>query len=129
MRCDATGGLRLESRAGSSWIGPDPQVIWATERKDPRWNRFDAASHRSSTGGGRWRSWSLPESWLLHYKDDLTFHVKPMNFKHTGVFPGAGSQLGTTSGRRWRGAGRPVRVLNLFAYSGGGLPWRLPPGG
>ena len=72
---------------GSSWFGRTPQVIWATERKDPRWNRFDAKYHRSSTGGGRWEIRSLPESWLLHYKDDLTFHVKPMNFKHTGVFP------------------------------------------
>ena len=84
---DATQGLRLESWAGKLLVRPDPQVIWATERKDPRWNRFDAKYHRSSTGGGRWEIRSLPESWLLHYKDDLTFHVKPMNFKHTGVFP------------------------------------------
>ena len=115
---DATQGLRLESWAGKLLVRPDPQVIWATERKDPRWNRFDAKYHRSSTGGGRWEIRSLPESWLLHYKDDLTFHVKPMNFKHTGVFPEQAANWDYIR-EKVEGAGRPVRVLNLFAYSGG----------
>ena len=115
---DATQGLRLESWAGKLLVRPDPQVIWATERKDPRWNRFDAKYHRSSTGGGRWEIRSLPESWLLHYKDDLTFHVKPMNFKHTGVFPEQAANWDFMM-ERIRNAGRPVRVLNLFAYTGG----------
>ena len=115
---DATQGLRLESWAGKLLVRPDPQVIWATERKDPRWNRFDAKYHRSSTGGGRWEIRSLPESWLLHYKDDLTFHVKPMNFKHTGVFPEQAANWDYIR-EKVEGAGRPVRVLNLLAYSGG----------
>ena len=115
---DATQGLRLESWAGKLLVRPDPQVIWATERKDPRWNRFDAKSHRSPTGGGRWEIRSLPESWLLHYKDDLTFHVKPMNFKHTGVFPEQAANWDYIR-EKVEGAGRPVRVLNLFAYTGG----------
>ena len=115
---DATQGLRLESWAGKLLVRPDPQVIWATERKDPRWNRFDAKYHRSSTGGGRWEIRSLPESWLLHYKDDLTFHVKPMNFKHTGVFPEQAANWDYIR-EKVEGAGRPIRVLNLFAYSGG----------
>ena len=115
---DATEGFRLESWAGKLLVRPDPQVIWATERADPRWSRFDAKYHRSSTGGGRWEIRNLPESWLLHYADWLTFHVKPMNFKHTGVFPEQAANWDYIR-RKVEGAGRPVRVLNLFAYSGG----------
>ena len=115
---DATEGFRLESWAGKLLVRPAPQVIWATERADPRWSRFDAKYHRSSTGGGRWEIRNLPESWLLHYADWLTFHVKPMNFKHTGVFPEQAANWDYIR-RKVEGAGRPVRVLNLFAYSGG----------
>ena len=84
---DATDGFRLESWCGKILVRPDPQVIWTTPQADPRWKRFDAKYLRSNTGGGRWDIRSLPESWLLRYKDYLTFNVKPMNFKHTGVFP------------------------------------------
>ena len=115
---DATEGFRLESWAGKLLVRPDPQVIWATERADPRWDRFDAKYHRSSTGGGRWELRNLPESWLLHYKEYLTFHVKPMNFKHTGVFPEQAANWDYIR-EKVAQAGRPVRVLNLFAYSGG----------
>lgn len=115
---DATQGDRLESWCGKILVRPDPQVIWATERKDPRWSRFDARYLRSNTGGGRWDIRSLPESWLLHYKDYLTFHVKPMNFKHTGVFPEQAANWDYIR-EKVRAAGRPVRILNLFAYSGG----------
>ncbi len=115
---DATQGDRLESWCGKILVRPDPQVIWATERKDPRWSRFDARYLRSNTGGGRWDIRSLPESWLLHYKDYLTFHVKPMNFKHTGVFPEQAANWDYIR-EKVRAAGRSVRILNLFAYSGG----------
>ena len=115
---DATEGFRLESWAGKLLVRPDPQVIWATERADPRWDRFDAKYHRSSTGGGRWELRNLPESWLLHYKEYLTFHVKPMNFKHTGVFPEQAANWDFMM-ETIRRAGRPIRVLNLFAYTGG----------
>lgn len=116
---DATQGLRLESWAGKLLVRPDPQVIWATERKDPRWNRFDAKYHRSSTGGGRWEIRSLPESWLLHYKDDLTFHVKPMNFKHTGVFPEQAANwekrhVFFSSGKTFL---KPTESRQLFAFN------------
>ena len=84
---DCSNGEKLERWGNYLLVRPDPQVIWATERADPRWSRFDAKYHRSSTGGGRWEIRNLPESWLLHYADWLTFHVKTMNFKHTGVFP------------------------------------------
>ena len=114
---DTSKGEKLERWGKYLLVRPDPQVIWATERKDPRWNRFDAKYHRSSTGGGRWEIRSLPESWLLHYKDDLTFHVKPMNFKHTGLFPEQAVNWDFAR-QKIRSAGRPINVLNLFAYTG-----------
>ncbi len=115
---DATDGYRLESWCGKILVRPDPQVIWQTPQADPRWKRFDAKYLRSNTGGGHWDIRSLPESWKLHYKDYLTFNVKPMNFKHTGVFPEQAANWDYIRDK-CRSAGRPVRVLNLFAYSGG----------
>ena len=66
---------------------PDPQVIWNTPHSAKEWKRYDARYVRSNTGGGHWTDPKLPERWQLRYKDYLTFNVKPMNFKHTGVFP------------------------------------------
>lgn len=115
---DATDGYRLESWDGKILVRPDPQVIWATPQVDPRWKKFDAKYLRSNTGGGRWDIRSLPNSWLLRYKDYLTFNVKPMNFKHTGVFPEQAANWDYIR-EKCLTAGRPVRVLNMFAYSGG----------
>lgn len=115
---DATDGYRLESWCGKILVRPDPQVIWYTDRADARWNRYDAKYLRSNTGGGHWDIRHLPESWQLHYKDYLTFNVKPMNFKHTGVFPEQAANWDYIRDKV-RNAGRPVKVLNLFAYSGG----------
>ena len=115
---DTSGGCRLESWAGKILVRPDPQVIWDTPRQDPRWNRFDARYLRSETGGGRWDIRHLPESWTLQYGNWLTFRVKPMNFKHTGVFPEQAANWDYIR-QKVSQAGRPVRVLNLFAYSGG----------
>ena len=96
---------------------PDPQVIWFTAKDDRRWREFDARYARSSTGGGQWSRNRLPERWQIHYRE-LTFNVKPMNFKHTGVFPEQAANWDFID-RTIRSAGRPVSVLNLFAYTGG----------
>ena len=84
---DTTDGERLERWGKYILVGPDPQVIWNTPHVDPNWKNYDARYLRSNTGGGRWTDHDLPERWQIRYKDYLTFNVKPMNFKHTGVFP------------------------------------------
>ena len=113
---DASGGEKLERWDSHILLRPDPQAIWLTPRTDPRWNRPDASYRRSSTGGGAWDKGRLPASWPIRY-NDLTFQVKPMNFKHTGLFPEQASNWDWARSVI-RGAGRPVRVLNLFAYTG-----------
>jgi len=115
---DASGGERLERWGSHILVRPDPQVIWDTPRRQPQWKHYDARYVRSNTGGGHWTENTLPERWQIRYKDYLTFNVKPMNFKHTGVFP---EQAANWDFIREKAAcaGRPVRVLNLFAYSGG----------
>lgn len=114
---DVSGGEKLERWGRYSLVRPDPQVIWNTEKRDPRWERYDARYLRSDSGGGHWLRRRLPERWQVAYRD-LTFHVKPMNFKHTGVFPEQAVNWDFID-RQIRGAGRPLRVLNLFAYTGG----------
>ena len=84
---DASGGERLERWGKFILVRPDPQVIWNTPKTAPQWKRYDARYVRANTGGGHWTDNKLPERWQIHYKDYLTFNVKPMNFKHTGVFP------------------------------------------
>ena len=84
---DTSGGERLERWGKFILVRPDPQVIWNTPKTAPQWKRYDARYVRSNTGGGHWTDNKLPERWQIHYKDYLTFNVKPMNFKHTGVFP------------------------------------------
>ncbi len=117
---DATDGERLERWGDHILVRPDPQVIWNTPRNASEWKYYDARYVRSNTGGGRWTDHTLPDRWQIKYKDYLTFNVKPMNFKHTGVFP---EQAANWDFIREKVAGaaahRPVRVLNLFAYSGG----------
>lgn len=115
---DATEGERLERWGKYFLVRPDPQVVWATPHSAPEWKKWDARYVRSNTGGGHWTDNTLPERWQIHYKDYLTFNVKPMNFKHTGVFPEQAANWDFIMSRV-EGAGRPTRVLNLFAYSGG----------
>ena len=114
---DTSDGERLERWGKYILVRPDPQVIWNTEKTDPRWRKYDARYLRSNTGGGHWTEHHLPERWQVHYKDFLTFNVKPMNFKHTGVFPEQAANWDFIR-EKCASAGRPVRVLNLFAYSG-----------
>ena len=115
---DATGGERLERWGDHILVRPDPQVIWNTPKTAFEWKRYDARYVRSNTGGGRWTDHDLPDRWQIKYKDYLTFNVKPMNFKHTGVFPEQAANWDFIR-EKVSFAGRPVRVLNLFAYSGG----------
>ena len=113
---DASGGEKLERWGSHVLLRPDPQAIWTTPRTDPRWLRPDAAYHRSSSGGGAWEKNSLPASWKIRY-GGLMFQVRPMNFKHTGLFPEQASNWDWAM-EKIRSAGRPIRVLNLFAYTG-----------
>ncbi len=114
---DASSGEKLEVWGKYSLVRPDPQVIWKTEKKDPLWTRADASYKRSRSGGGAWNENRLPESWNIRYKD-LTFLIKPTGFKHTGLFP---EQAVNWDWFRTliEKAGRPIKVLNLFAYTGG----------
>ena len=114
---DASGGEKLERWGKYILVRPDPQVIWSTPREHPAWKRYDARYARSASGGGHWSEHHLPEHWQVRYKA-LTFNVKPMNFKHTGIFPEQAANWDYIDARI-RGAGRPVQVLNLFAYTGG----------
>lgn len=114
---DTSDGEKLERWGRYFLVRPDPQVIWSTPRKNPHWKHYDARYARSSSGGGQWSQHSLPEHWSIRYRD-LTFHVKPMNFKHTGIFPEQAVNWDFID-RKIRSAGRPVSVLNLFAYTGG----------
>ena len=92
-------------------------MIWSTPRTDPHWKTCDARYARSSTGGGHWSDHRLPDHWAMHY-GDLTFLVKPMNFKHTGIFPEQAVNWDFITSTI-RAAGRPIQALNLFAYTGG----------
>ena len=114
---DCSDGEKLERWGKYLLVRPDPQVIWSTPRTDPRWRRYDARYARSSSGGGHWSEHRLPEHWAVRY-GELRFLVKPMNFKHTGIFPEQAVNWDFIT-ETVRGAGRPVRVLNLFAYTGG----------
>ena len=114
---DTSSGEKLEMWGKYSLVRPDPQVIWKTDKKHPLWTRADASYKRSRSGGGAWNENRLPESWNIKYKD-LTFLIKPTGFKHTGLFP--------EQAVNWdwfrsliENAARPVKVLNLFAYTGG----------
>lgn len=114
---DATDGERLERFGDVLLIRPDPQIIWHTPRKDPRWESANARYLRSKTGGGHWEMHrKTPECWQIGY-GDLRFNLKPMGFKHTGIFPEQAVNWDLMAGMI-RKADRPIRVLNLFGYTG-----------
>ena len=114
---DASDGERLELWGKYSLIRPDPQVIWRGVRRHKLWSHADAGYHRSRSGGGAWSENRLPERWTISY-GDLRFVIKPMGFKHTGLFPEQATNWDWFS-ELIRTAGRPIKVLNLFAYTGG----------
>ena len=113
---DCSRGEKLERWGRYTVVRPDPQAIWDTPRSDRRWQRCDGRYTRSSSGGGSWDRGSLPASWQISY-GELTFNVKPMSFKHTGLFPEQAANWDYIM-RKIRSAGRPISVLNLFAYTG-----------
>ena len=114
---DTSDGERLERWGKYILVRPDPQVIWKETKKHPLWKKADATYHRSSAGGGGWRGNRLPEHWQIGYRG-LTFLIRPMGFKHTALFPEQAANWDWFS-EKIKTAGRPVRVLNLFAYTGG----------
>ncbi|MGN0548159.1 MAG: class I SAM-dependent methyltransferase [Acutalibacteraceae bacterium] len=115
---DCSDGERLERWGDVILIRPDPQVIWKTPKKHPMWKNANARYLRSSTGGGHWEILrKTPDSWRIRYKE-LSLNVKTMGFKHTGIFPEQAVNWDYTA-EIIKKAGRPVRVLNLFSYTGG----------
>ena len=114
---DTGSGEKLERWGSWLLVRPDPQVIWDTPRSDPRWQSPHGHYHRSSRGGGEWEFFGLPQQWSVRYRG-LTFQLKPFSFKHTGLFPEQAVNWDWFS-EKIRTAGRPVKVLNLFAYTGG----------
>ena len=114
---DTSDGEKLERWGKYYLVRPDPQVIWFTPKEDRRWLDFDARYARSNSGGGQWSRNRLPERWQIRYRE-LTFNVKPMNFKHTGVFPEQAANWDFIDAQI-RSAERRINVLNLFAYTGG----------
>ena len=114
---DTSGGEKLERWGKYLLVRPDPQVIWNTPHEHPGWKKKNGHYHRSSKGGGEWEFINLPDEWSISYKE-LTFHFKPFSFKHTGLFPEQAVNWDWFSDLIAH-AGRPVKVLNLFAYTGG----------
>jgi len=114
---DTSDGDKLERWGGYTLVRPDPQVIWKTEKKNKLWRTADASYTRSRSGGGSWSENRLPESWNINY-GALRFLIKPMGFKHTGLFPEQAANWDWFSDLI-KNAGRPIKVLNLFAYTGG----------
>jgi len=114
---DCSLGEKLENWAGYTLIRPDPQVIWDTDKNLKEWKRPSAHYHRSNRGGGEWEFFNLPEQWNIHYRD-LTFNLKPFSFKHTGLFPEQAVNWDWFSDIISK-SNRKLKVLNLFAYTGG----------
>lgn len=114
---DTSSGEKLERWGDYLLVRPDPQVIWNTDKKHYGWKKFNGHYHRSNKGGGEWEFKNLPEEWSINYKE-LTFNLKPFSFKHTGLFPEQAANWDWFSSLI-KEANRPIKVLNLFAYTGG----------
>ena len=115
---DCADGEKLERWGDVILRRPDPQVIWK-EKSDPSlWKKADAHYHRSRSGGGEWEYFKkLPDGWQISYRN-LTFNVKPTGFKHTGLFPEQAANWDFID-EKIKSANREIKVLNLFAYTGG----------
>ena len=114
---DTSSGEKLERWGKYILVRPDPQVIWNTPKDVPGWKKMNGHYHRSTKGGGDWEFFDLPKQWSIDY-GSLTFNLKPFSLKHTGLFPEQATNW-DWFGEKIRKAGRPVKVLNLFAYTGG----------
>ena len=119
---DTSCGEKLERWGRYILLRPDPQVIWDTPKKEKAWKKLNGHYHRSAKGGGEWEFFDLPNEWSIHYDlpigKQLTFNLKPFSFKHTGLFPEQATNWDWFS-KKIKEAKRPVKVLNLFAYTGG----------
>lgn len=142
---DTSKGEKLERWGKYRLVRPDPQVIWDTKKDNNEWRRKNGHYHRSKKGGGEWEFFNLPEEWQIHYPlfnskeakeflnsednisspivNELTFNLKPFSFKHTGLFPEQATNWDWFSKlilkRRAKSPNRDIKVLNLFAYTGG----------
>ncbi|MBQ1721328.1 MAG: class I SAM-dependent methyltransferase [Lachnospiraceae bacterium] len=121
---DTSDGEKLERWGKYQLVRPDPQVIWNTPHNHAAWKKLNAHYHRSSKGGGEWEFFDLPEQWTIDYETSvgakLTFNLKPFAFKHTGVFPEQATNWDWFSSIiKKESKKRPIKVLNLFAYTGG----------
>lgn len=114
---DCSQGEKLERWGDYILVRPDPQVIWNTKKANKGWKKMNGHYHRSSKGGGEWEFFDLPQQWTINYKE-LTFNLKPFSFKHTGLFPEQATNWDWFSSIIKK-ADKPVKVLNLFAYTGG----------
>lgn len=114
---DTCSGEKLERWGDYILVRPDPQVIWSGAKSDKRWKNMNGHYHRSKAGGGEWEFLNLPQEWQISYRS-LTFNLKPFSFKHTGLFPEQATNWDWFS-ELIRDAKRPIKVLNLFAYTGG----------
>ena len=118
---DTSDGEKLERWGDYLLVRPDPQVIWSTPKTHKGWKKMNGHYHRSSKGGGEWKFFDLPQQWSINYKD-LTFNLKPFSFKHTGLFPEQAVNwdwFGDKIREEIKKTNRPIKVLNLFAYTGG----------
>ena len=119
---DTSSGEKLERWGDYILLRPDPQVIWNTKREHPLYKKLNGHYHRSTKGGGEWEFFDLPTEWSINYKD-LTFNLKPFSFKHTGLFPEQATNWDWFSSiikrEKARNQEREIKVLNLFAYTGG----------
>ncbi|MBD5470823.1 MAG: SAM-dependent methyltransferase [Lachnospiraceae bacterium] len=124
---DTSSGEKLERWGNYILVRPDPQVIWNTPKKEAGWKKPNGHYHRSSKGGGEWEFFNLPEEWSINYSGrkerNLTFHLKPFSFKHTGLFPEQAVNWDWFSSiiieALKKNPKREIKVLNLFAYTGG----------
>jgi 23S rRNA (cytosine1962-C5)-methyltransferase len=115
---DTSNGEKLERWGDTILIRPDPQIIWNTDTTNPLWKKSSARYHRSNKGGGEWEFYKkVKDSWVIHYKH-LAFRIRPTGFKHTGLFPEQAVNWDYFT-EKISNANRPIKVLNLFAYTGG----------
>ena len=115
---DMADGQKLEKWGDVVLSRPDPQIIWKEKTYPKKWKDINATYHRSKTGGGSWEyNKKMPNQWKIKYKD-LTFNIKPMGFKHTGLFPEQAVNWDWMMDKI-RNEKREIKVLNLFAYTGG----------
>lgn len=118
---DTCAGEKCERWGDYILVRPDPQVIWDTGHNNPAWKQKNGHYHRSNKGGGEWEFRNLPKEWSIKYRD-LTFNLKPFSFKHTGLFPEQAVNWDWCAEKirtAIKEKGRPLKVLNLFAYTGG----------